>query len=36
MYKKNIYWIPKPLIRYFEGTLHVGIAFRVESLPKGT
>jgi hypothetical protein len=31
---RNIFWVPKPLIGYFEMTLHMGIAFGVGSSPK--
>ncbi len=33
---RDIFWIPKPLINYFEMTFNVGVAFRVESSPKVT
>jgi hypothetical protein len=35
-YFKYLYWVPKPLIGYFEEALHVGIAFRVGSSRKVT
>jgi hypothetical protein len=31
---RNIFWVPKPLIGYFEVILHVGVAFKVGSSPK--
>jgi len=32
--QRDIFWVPKSLIGYFEMTLHVGIAFKVDSSPK--
>jgi hypothetical protein len=34
--QKDIFWVPKSLIGYFEVTLHVGITFRVDYSPKVT
>jgi hypothetical protein len=34
VYKKDIFWVPKPFYCYFEMTLHVGIAFKVGSSPR--
>jgi hypothetical protein len=34
--QRNIFWVPKSLIGYFEVTLHAGITFRVDSSPEVT
>jgi hypothetical protein len=32
--QRNIFWVLKPFIGYFEVSLHVGIAFKVGFSPK--